>query len=84
MDNLIGIVNKPQFDINTFSIGKAFRMTGNSKGFNFDRDCLILKSTPLSLEVVYVNNEHDTDTFTIGIAEAVTGRIRLTLKEDKR
>ncbi|NOW84305.1 hypothetical protein B0H39_002186 [Clostridium beijerinckii] len=84
MDNLIGIVNKPQFDTNVFRVGEAFRMTGNSKGYNFDRDCLILKSTPLSLEVAYVDNEYDIATFTIGIAEAVTGRIRLTLKEDKR
>ena len=84
MDNLVGVVNKPQFDVNTFSTGKAIRIVGNSKGFNFDRDCLILKATPLSVEIVYVNNEHDTDTFTVSIEEVVTGRLRLIFKEDKK
>lgn len=84
MENLVGVVNRPQFDVNTFSTGKAIRIVGSSQGFRFDRDCLILRSAPLNIEIVYVNNEHDTDTFTISIEEVVAGKLKLILKEDKK
>jgi hypothetical protein len=84
MEDLVGVVSRPQFDVNTFSTGKAIHIVGNSKGLNFDRDCLIVKSTPLSMEIVYVDNEHDTVNFTVGIEEVVTKRMRITLKEDKK
>lgn len=84
MDYLVGVVNKPQFDTSVFRVGNAIHIVGRCKSYSFDRDCIIQKSTPLSLKVVFVNDESDVDDIEIEINEVVNQNIRLRLlKEDK-
>lgn len=84
MDNLIGIVNNPQFDMGVFSVGKAIHIVGRLGGRGFDRDCIIQKASPLSLKVVFIDNDSCVDDTDISITEIVNQDIRIRLlKEDK-
>lgn len=84
MADIVGIVNSPQFNTNVFRIGKAIHIVGRCKSYSLDRDCIIQKSTPLSLKVVFVNDNEDVDDIVIEINEVVRQNVRLTLlKEDK-
>ncbi|AQS10603.1 hypothetical protein CLOBY_27480 [Clostridium saccharobutylicum] len=83
MDNLVGVVNKPQFDTNVFRVGMAIHVIGNLGGYRMDKDCLIMNVTPLDLKIIYIDNEGDDETLTLGIDTVKDGRVTIRLKEDK-
>ena len=54
------LVNKPQFDMNILQVGKAIRVKSikGCNGFcNIDNDCLIVKSSPLGLQIAYLRDK---------------------------
>ncbi|CAG7840046.1 hypothetical protein CLOHAE12215_01462 [Clostridium haemolyticum] len=85
-NNLIGIVNKPQFDTNVFEVGKAVHIKQiESNGYkSLDADCIIIESTPLCLQGIYYNKQkEDTRSIEILITNFVDGIFEISLlKED--
>ena len=80
-----GMISLPQFDTNLFKVGKAITVIRNDyKSFCYD--CLIQQSTPLQLQLVYVDEQGEADTLIIK-AEDVTSKLDkiyflVTEKED--
>lgn len=93
MKNLLGVVNKPQFDTEVFKIGKAIHISklAESNGYELiNSDAIILHSMPLQIVIAYVsmdkyNSENNCEkTLPIDINEVVNETVKITsLKEDK-
>ena len=83
---MIGIVNKPQFDKDVFTIGKAIHL----KKFTYNHytsindNALVVDCTPLELTVVYVSKNEGTQYENIGIDEMNDSTYEITeLKEER-
>ncbi len=89
MADLLGVVNKPQFDTEIFKIGKAIhvRKYEFNRYKSIDTDAIISNSTPLEIVVEYYwldSKEVKYKTLPIKIEDIVKENIKLTnLKEDK-
>ena len=64
-----GLITKPQFDTNIFSIGKAVLLIRNSSAWNMD--CLILESSPMELKLLFINSQNEDETITIYVEDIV-------------
>lgn len=70
------IVNKPQFDVDGIKVGSAYRLVRRSnRAYDYmSVDCLILRVSPLSMDIVYFDDKvKDTQKLNIGIDEVVKG-----------
>lgn len=55
-----GLVMKPLYDGSKFIPGTAIHVVSNGAKepfYSFDYNCLVIKATPLSLSVIYVNDK---------------------------
>lgn len=88
MSNLIGVVNKPQFDLEIFKPGKAIhiRQEAKTNGYQLKNDDgLIGRVNPLTIIVwLYDEKEHDCDYIEIPIAAVVNGEYKLTLMKEEK
>jgi len=86
MDNLVGVVNKPQFDINTFQSGtpihlKQFALSNGHPLQNFY--ALVDSCTPLVIKVwAYNKSDNDFDQLEIDIKSVVGGEYEINLMMD--
>lgn len=83
---MIGIVNKPQFDKNVFTIGKAIHL----KKYTYNRfasindNALVVDCQPLELTVVYVGEDEGIKKEHIKIDEINESTYEITeLKEER-
>jgi hypothetical protein len=90
MNDIKGLVNKPQFDTSVFQVGKAIhvKVSGNKAKeltFNFNKDCLIMQVGPLHLTVAYMSKEEtETEEARIVVDDVSSGNVVITfLKEEK-
>ena len=87
MDNLVGVVNKPQFDTDVFIPGKAIhiqKFAANNGHKLEDVHGLIGRVTPLTMVVwTYDDDDYDVEGIEISIKSVVSGEYKLALlKED--
>ncbi|MBN7575993.1 hypothetical protein C1H57_12605 [Clostridium sp. 2-1] len=86
MANLVGIVNKPQFDVDTFTVGKAIHVKqwAKSNGYKIkDLDGLIKEIDPLRIHIWLFNEgDDDCDYIVITISEVVSEEYELTLMQE--
>lgn len=86
---IVGLVNKPQFDVDKFQPGTALKVAANNKCtkgelYGFNKNCLVTKATPLSLTLVYIGTSkkgsYDEDDYHTD--EISTGATALELEID--
>lgn len=86
MNNLVGVVNKPQFDVNVFEVGKAVHVkkVGGNGYVLFNKHCIITETNPLYLGVHYYSEiEHELTDMRIDVNDVVSGGCTINLmKED--
>lgn len=88
MTNLVGVVNKPQFDTDIFVVGKAIhiREWAKSNGYKLlDKDGIITKNNKLEIVVSYYDAScYEMTDLEIEIGKVISEEYELTLlKEDK-
>lgn len=80
---MIGIVEKPQFDMHVFKIGGAVYAKQvsktSSRWYNYRGNKLVAKVTPLVLTLHGVDSEGDLTEREIAINEIVSGDVKLEL-----
>lgn len=82
-----GLVNKPQFDTSVFTPGRAIRVESRdrNKFYGFNNNCLVVKATPLNMDVAYVKDENNKeipphiDYETIPVDLVASGVVTITL-----
>lgn len=86
MGKLVGVINKPQFDIDTFTVGKAINVKRWAKinGYKIkDSDGLIKAVDPLRIQIWLFNVDNDDcDYIVITVSEVVSGEYELTLMQE--
>lgn len=88
MVNLVGVVNKPQFDTDIFAVGKAIHLRhfATSNGYKLlDKDAIITKNNKLEIVVSYYDTGcYEMTDLEIEIGKVISEEYELTLmKEDK-
>lgn len=86
MDKLVGVVNRPQFDLNVFEIGKAVHLrwlTGYDDKLK-SVDCIISETHPLYLIVNYYSEiEYEVIDIKINIDDVVSGEYTISLLREE-
>ncbi len=83
---MIGIVNKPQFDKDVFTIGKAIHLKKYTYNHyvSINDNALVVDCKPLELTVVYVSKNEGIQYENIGIDEINESTYEITeLKEER-
>jgi hypothetical protein len=86
MPTLVGVVEKPQFDIDIFKTGKAIHIKKFSpNGYELkDKDGLIGKVNPLKIMVwIYDKHENDCGPVEITIDSVISGEYEITLLKEE-
>jgi len=54
-----GVVQSPTFNLKQFPVGKSLRIRSNDRKdfYGFDYDVLVVRCSPLQLEVAYINQD---------------------------
>lgn len=86
MDKLVGVVNRPQFDMHVFEIGKAVHLrclTGYADKLK-SVDCIISETHPLYLIVNYYSEiEYEVIGEKINIDDVVNGEYTISLMKEE-
>ncbi|HDK7179186.1 TPA: hypothetical protein PTW06_001006 [Clostridium botulinum] len=82
MNKLVGVVSKPQFDINVFKVGNAVhvKQVATNGYVLFDAYCIISETNPLYLIVHYYSEiEYEITNIQITIDNVVSGEYTISL-----
>lgn len=89
--NFLGIVNKPQFDLDFFKVGKAIHIIKSDEDGNTitDTDAIIMYVSPLEIGVCHAKEDKEVEENTgyivklyINIKDVITETVKITdLKE---
>lgn len=83
---MIGIVNKPQFDKDVFTVGKAIHIKkyGYNRFAQIDANALVIDCQPLELTVAFVEKKQGIQEERIKISEISESTYEITeLKEER-
>ena len=80
----VGIISKPQFDMNIFEKGLAIKVVAvyankTNLQYGFNASCLVTKASPLAINIAYVDNDGDVDNYEITIGHVVEGYVDITM-----
>jgi len=80
----VGLVTKPQFDMNIFEKGAAIKVVAvdankTNLHYGFSENCLITRATPLAIEIGYCDGDGDIQAKEIQVGEVVNGYVDITI-----